>query len=501
MKKSLMSLGALGAAALAIVAGGDRRDHGGRDARQHAGLVDRGHAAGRRRQLRRRQHRAAGGSALQLTTDATTTAKAQYLHDASTPLASVTELGYSTKQNSASFVGGDPSYQLLVNLGGDDRLHDVRLRALRERRRRARRVAELGRRRGPVLVEPHRHAPARARSSPAPAARPFYTLAGAEGALPDAVVVGFGVNIGTFNPSYNVETDLVDFNGTAYDFQPCHRPPTSKDECKNGGWQSFNQPDVQEPGRLRQLRRHRRQEQAQRLARPPFRLAREGPLRRALSFLRGPPRNRLNAGERRPGQPCPDRGARRSDALVERRRDRRGRRARPAHDRDRHHRRLRDDRRRPLRLPRAREAAGRCRSSATRRSRTSASLCSRIHAGQSPATVPDTREVPALWEHWLALKEGLGVDWDILAFCTRDVLLPDGTRYGTLCLHHLRAARVQRRRAGAARGARAHARARALARARRRASCSTRSRRSTSPSAGASTSPTSSSTSCARRCR
>jgi signal transduction histidine kinase len=45
--------------------------------------------------------------------------------------------------------------------------------------------------------------------------------------------------------------------------------------------------------------------------------------------------------------------------------------------------------------------------------------------------------VPALWQHWLTLKEGLGVDWDILAFCTRDVLLPDGERFGTLCLHHL----------------------------------------------------------------
>jgi len=66
-----------------------------------------------------------------------------------------------------------------------------------------------------------------------------------------------------------------------------------------------------------------------------------------------------------------------------------------------------------------------------------ASLCSRIHAGESPATVPDTRDVPALWRHWLELKEGLGVDWDILAFCTRDVRLPDGSRFGTLCLHHL----------------------------------------------------------------
>lgn len=64
------------------------------------------------------------------------------------------------------------------------------------------------------------------------------------------------------------------------------------------------------------------------------------------------------------------------------------------------------------------------------------SLCSRIHLGESPATVPDTREVPALWRQWLRLKEGLGVDWDILAFCTRDVLLPDGSRFGTLCVHH-----------------------------------------------------------------
>jgi signal transduction histidine kinase len=65
------------------------------------------------------------------------------------------------------------------------------------------------------------------------------------------------------------------------------------------------------------------------------------------------------------------------------------------------------------------------------------SLCSRIHSGESPATVTDTRDVPALWRHWLRLKEGLGVDWDILAFCTRDIVLPDASRFGTLCLHHL----------------------------------------------------------------
>jgi signal transduction histidine kinase len=64
------------------------------------------------------------------------------------------------------------------------------------------------------------------------------------------------------------------------------------------------------------------------------------------------------------------------------------------------------------------------------------SLCSRVHLGLAPAVVPEMRDEPALWEHWLVLKEGLGVDWDIRAFCTTDVRLPDGTFYGTFCLHH-----------------------------------------------------------------
>ena len=64
------------------------------------------------------------------------------------------------------------------------------------------------------------------------------------------------------------------------------------------------------------------------------------------------------------------------------------------------------------------------------------SLCSRVHLGLAPAVVPEVKDVPALWEHWLKLKQGLGVDWDIRAFCTTDVRLPDGSLFGTLCLHH-----------------------------------------------------------------
>jgi signal transduction histidine kinase len=65
------------------------------------------------------------------------------------------------------------------------------------------------------------------------------------------------------------------------------------------------------------------------------------------------------------------------------------------------------------------------------------SLCYSAHVGDSPASVPDTREAPALWHQWLHLKAGLDADWDILAFCTREIRLPDGTRFGTLCLHQL----------------------------------------------------------------
>src|SRR4051794_22360403 len=59
-----------------------------------------------------------GNGALQLTTDATTTAKAQFMHGANVPLSQINQLSYYTKQNSASFIGGDASYQLPVCLGG-----------------------------------------------------------------------------------------------------------------------------------------------------------------------------------------------------------------------------------------------------------------------------------------------------------------------------------------------------------------------------------------------
>lgn len=188
---------------------------------------------------------APGGSALQLTTDATNEAKAQYVHAASTPLANVTELGYSTKQNSASFPEGAPSYQLAVYLDGtpasftnlvyEPYWNGAVIPGIWQSW-----DVDAGQLWSSRTVTAGTCAVVAGAGGP-----PFYTLAGLKAVCPNAVVVGFGVNVGTYNPSYDVETDLVDFNATVYDFQLA---PTSKDQCKNGGWQTFTNPTFKNQG-------------------------------------------------------------------------------------------------------------------------------------------------------------------------------------------------------------------------------------------------------------
>jgi hypothetical protein len=48
---------------------------------------------------------------------------------------------------------------------------------------------------------------------------PLYTLAQVQAMCPNAVVVGIGVNVGTFNSGYTVATDGVQFNNKTYNFQ------------------------------------------------------------------------------------------------------------------------------------------------------------------------------------------------------------------------------------------------------------------------------------------
>ncbi len=203
----------------------------------------------------------AGNGALQLTTDATTTAKAQYLHESNTPLANVTELSYYTRQVSAPFAGADPSYQLPVCLGGFTSPQTP--------------TNPTGCTGFTTFVfEPYQN---NGLGTPAPVivpniwqqwdvdagqfwssrtasgggtcnvfagfgGAPFYSLATLQTMCPNAVVVGFGVNIGSNNPSYDVYTDLVNFNGTTYDFEP-YLVATNKDQCKNGGWVNAKRAD------------------------------------------------------------------------------------------------------------------------------------------------------------------------------------------------------------------------------------------------------------------
>jgi hypothetical protein len=183
--------------------------------------------------------------ALQLKTDNTNTAKAQYLHGADNlPLSAVTELDYWTKQVSGP-VHADASYQLVVDLNGGT-------------------IGDGGF--TTFVFEPYQNGVVvpgawqqwdvdagqmwSSRSFSAGTCNvvagaggpPFYTLAALQAACPNAVVLAFGVNVGTFNPGYDVETDGVTFNGVTYDFELTNEP-ADKDECKNGGWQSLTDGD------------------------------------------------------------------------------------------------------------------------------------------------------------------------------------------------------------------------------------------------------------------
>ncbi len=184
--------------------------------------------------------------ALQLTTNATTTAKAQYLHAANTPLINVTDLSYYTKQVSAAFPGGDPSYQLIVCLNGAP-------------------TATTCPGFTTLVFEPYQN-PTQGAVTPGvwqkwnvsgglfwstrtvicsngtvvgtPGGPSSYTLAQIKTMCPSAVVSGYGVNIGSNNPSYVVRTDLFNFNGTVYNFELTN-VPTKKSQCKNGGYVNY----------------------------------------------------------------------------------------------------------------------------------------------------------------------------------------------------------------------------------------------------------------------
>jgi Protein of unknown function (DUF1565) len=190
----------------------------------------------------------AGTAALNLTTTSSTTAKAQYIHAASTPLANVNELSYFTKQNSTPlpFTQAAASYQLSLFLDGTPASFTT------------------------LVYEPYNNFPSPVVNGTWQlwdvdggtfwSSRTFtgvgscsvaagfggnsiYTISQLKADCPNAVVVAFGINIGSNNPSYDVETDLVNFNGTEYDFEQAgettlvvdHDGTASATDCEAAG--------------------------------------------------------------------------------------------------------------------------------------------------------------------------------------------------------------------------------------------------------------------------
>jgi hypothetical protein len=165
-----------------------------------------------------------GNGALHITTNSSTTTKAQFMKSANNvALSSITgPLGYATKQNSAPFSGADASYQIQVflNQNGPGTGYDT-----------------LG-------YEPYvssgnasivnatwqnwdvsagkfysSHTISNGTDGILKSQGTYtYTLNQIKALFPNATVIAYGLNVGSNNPSYDVEADNFTFNGVTYDF-------------------------------------------------------------------------------------------------------------------------------------------------------------------------------------------------------------------------------------------------------------------------------------------
>jgi hypothetical protein len=176
--------------------------------------------------------------ALQLTTDGTTAAKAQYMHEADVALSEVEELSYYTKQNSGPATAA-PSYQIEVDLNGEAAggfttlVYEPYWNGTVVPGTWQEWDVDAGQFWSSRTFTEGTCAVVNGAGGP-----PLYSLTSLQTLCPDAEVLAFGVNVGTFNPNYDVETDGVNFNGTVYDFELVNEP-ASKDECKKDGYKTL----------------------------------------------------------------------------------------------------------------------------------------------------------------------------------------------------------------------------------------------------------------------
>lgn len=164
-----------------------------------------------------------GRGALSLKTGANTPSpsqdKAQFMTAANVRLADVANhpIYYSTKQNSASFVAGLPSFQLPVNLTGTGGFTTLVYEPYNNEGNAAVHNGEWQQ----WNVGAGKFWSTRAVGSLQPSQGTYqYTLAQILAEFPDAQVLGFGVNVGSNNPHYDTEVDGLAFNDSLYDFEP-----------------------------------------------------------------------------------------------------------------------------------------------------------------------------------------------------------------------------------------------------------------------------------------
>lgn len=187
-----------------------------------------------------------GSASLELKTDATTAAKAAYGRAVDMPLSDVATLSYYTKQVAVSTPEGSASLALGVDLDGDGTwdtslVHEPYWRdALGD----AAPVLPNEWQQWDVLSGVFWSSRSVQGLVGTPGGPATYTFGQILADYPNAKLVTLGVNIGTYNPSYTILVDGITLNDTVYDFErvaPEPEPvvPTSKDDCKQGGWMSL----------------------------------------------------------------------------------------------------------------------------------------------------------------------------------------------------------------------------------------------------------------------
>lgn len=189
-----------------------------------------------------------GTGALELKTNSTTTAKAEYVNALVTPVSmyEISEIAYQTKQVSASFAGGSADFKLFIDLNGDNTVDTS------------------------LVFKPYLQNFGNPDSNPVfttgwqtwDVAVGLFSSTEAVGGLANdgtlyrlyevftapgnenARIMAVGVSVGPDSPNYNIHVDGVLMNDLFYDFEPgaieVDPKPTLADQCKNGGWVNFD---------------------------------------------------------------------------------------------------------------------------------------------------------------------------------------------------------------------------------------------------------------------